>query len=362
MNEQRNKINFIGQSVFVGIDVHKKSWDVTAITAVGFKKSFRGPASATALLEFLKKHFPQGDYLAVYESGFSGFSTYYALSSLGIQCFIINAADLPGTQYERVMKTDRIDSGRLAEELRKSSGQIKGNIYVHTRENLDNRSLLRLRTTMRIQLNGYRSRVKHLLHCNGVEIPACFGGMDARWTSAFLAWLKGEEIKFLSPSRETLDWLLLEISHLRESVLELTRKIRQLSRSEKYSASCARLMTIPGVGLLTAMSILLEIEDPHRFKNEKQFASYLGLIPASHSSGEKVSNTEKTFRGNHHLGTMIIESAWIAIRHDAALACVFGKCCKRMPPTRAIVTVARKFSNRIRAVWIGIDDYIYDRC
>jgi transposase len=342
--------------------VHKKSWDVTAITSGGYKKSCHQPASATALLEFLKNHFPGGDYMAVYESGFSGFSTYYALSSLGIPCLIIHAADLPGTQYERVMKTDRRDSIRLAEEFRKNGEQIKGRVYIHTRENLDDRSLMRLRTTMRKELNGYRARVKHLLHSNGVEIPACLGGTDARWTNAFRSWLNSEEVKLLSVGRQTLDMLLSEEEHLRRRVLELTGNMRRLSQSERYSASCTRLMTIPGVGLLTAMSILLEIEDPHRFKNEKQFASYLGLVPTSHSSGEKVSNGEKTFRGNHYLGTMIIESAWIAIRRDAALACVYGEGCKRMPPARAIVTIARKLSNRIRAVLIGKENYLYDKC
>lgn len=58
----------------------------------------------------MKKHYPDGDYLAVYESGFSGFSTYYALKEVGIDCIVIHAADVPTTQYEEVMKSDRLDS------------------------------------------------------------------------------------------------------------------------------------------------------------------------------------------------------------------------------------------------------------
>jgi transposase len=332
------------------------------MTSGGYVKSCHQPASATALLEFLNRHFPQGDYLAVYESGFSGFSTYYALTGLGVRCLIINAADLSSTQYERVMKSDRVDSARLARELLKDGERIKGRVYVHSRENLDDRSLLRLRTTMRKQWNGYQSRIKHLLHCNGVEIPPRFGGSDARWTKAFRSWLGGEEVELLSPGRQTLDFLLSVEERLRAQVLELTGKIRRLSREPRYSAPCARLMTIPGVGLLTAMSILLEIEDPRRFGNEKRFASYLGLVPTSHSSGERVSNGEMTFRGNHWLGAMVMESAWVAIRRDSALASVYGKALKSMPPAKAIVKVARKISNRIRAVLMGKEDYIYAKC
>jgi transposase len=362
MTKQRNKISFSGQTVFVGIDVHRKSWDVTAMTYDGYKKSHIQPPSADALLEFLKKHFTDGNYLAVYESGFSGFATYYELTSVGIRCILVNAADVSSTQYERVMKTDRRDSGRLANELRKNGENIKGRVYVHSRENIDDRSLVRLRSILRTTLQGYRSRIKHHLYCNGVEVPARLGGYDARWTNAFLAWLKSDEVKLLSKKRQTLDWMIIEVNHLHGSVLEVTGKIRELSRSERYATDCAYLRSIPGIGLLTAMSILVEIEDPARFRNENQFASYLGLIPTSHNSGDKVTNGEKTFRANHWLGPLIIESSWIAIRLDSALASVYGKHRLRMNPAKAIVAVARKLSNRVRAVLIKKENYIYDKC
>ena len=72
---------------YIGIDVHKKNWDVAIAPAVGNVRRHTQKASAKALFDFLKKHYPDGDYLAVYESGFSGFSTYYALKELGILCF-----------------------------------------------------------------------------------------------------------------------------------------------------------------------------------------------------------------------------------------------------------------------------------
>ena len=61
----------------------------------------------------MKKHYPNGNYLAVYESGFSGFSTYYALQEFGIRCMVVHAADVPTTQYESVMKDDSVDSEKL---------------------------------------------------------------------------------------------------------------------------------------------------------------------------------------------------------------------------------------------------------
>ena len=92
---QRNKISFKGQKIFIGIDVHKRNWDVAITPAVGNVKRHTQKASAKELFDFLKKHYPDGDYLAGYESGFSGYSTYYALKEVGIECMVIHAADVP---------------------------------------------------------------------------------------------------------------------------------------------------------------------------------------------------------------------------------------------------------------------------
>ena len=86
---QRNKISFKGQKIFVGIDVHAKNWEVAIAPEVGIVKRHSQKPSAKELFDFLKKNYPDGDYLAVYESGFSGFSTYYALKDVGIECKVI---------------------------------------------------------------------------------------------------------------------------------------------------------------------------------------------------------------------------------------------------------------------------------
>ena len=202
---QRNKISFKGQKIFIGIDVHKKNWDVAIAPEVGNVKRHTQKASAKELFDFLKKHYPNGDYLAVYESGFSGFSTYYALKDVGIECKVIHAADVPTTQYEEVMKTDRVDSVKLVRSLK--AGLLKG-IYIREKENIDDRSVVRIRKTIQKQLSGYKARVKHMLHCNGVSFPERFEKPGSHWSKAFLKWLK-EDVTLLSSTRNSLDLLIL---------------------------------------------------------------------------------------------------------------------------------------------------------
>ena len=351
---QRNKISFKGQKIFIGIDVHKKNWDVAIAPEVGNVKRHPQKASAKELFDFLKKHYPDGDYLAVYESGFSGFSTYYALTEVGIDCIVIHAADVPTTQYEEVMKTDRVDSVKLVRSLK--AGLLTG-IYVREKENIDDRSVVRIRKTIQKQLAGYKSRVKHMLHCNGVLLPERFEKPGSHWSKAFLKWLK-EDVALLSSTRNSLDLLIRQVETIRITLLEATKMMRLLSQTERYKRKLDLLMTVPGIGVAVSMCILTEVYDVKRFHNEKEFAAYLGLIPTSHSSGDKVAHGEMTFRGNKQLGPMIIEAAWITICKDAGLGSLYLRYKERMKPQEAIVRIARKLSNIIFAILKNEKEYV----
>ena len=351
---QRNKISFKGQKIFIGIDVHKKNWDVAIALEIGIIKRHTQKPSAKELFDFLKKHYPDGDYLAVYESGFSGYSTYYALKEVGIECIVIHAADVPTTQYEEVMKTDRVDSVKLVRSLK--AGLLKG-IYIREKENIDDRSVVRLRKTIQKQLSGYKARVKHMLHCNGVSLPERFEKPGSHWSKAFIMWLK-EDVRLLSSTRNSLNLLIRQVETIRMTLLEATRMMRNLSQTERYKRKFDLLMTVPGIGVAVSMCILTEVYDVKRFHNENQFAAYLGLIPTSHSSGDKVAHGKMTFRGNKQLGPMIIEAAWITICKDAGLGSLYLRYKERMKPQEAIVRIARKLSNIIYAILKNEKKYV----
>ena len=351
---QKNTISFKGQKIFIGIDVHKKNWDVAVAPEVGVVNRHPQKASAQELFVFLKKHYPDGDYLAVYESGFTGFSTYYALKDVGINCIVIHAADVPTTQYEEVMKTDKIDSVKLARTLK--AGLLKG-VYVRERDNIDDRSVIRIRKTIQKDLSSYRVRIKHLLHNNGVSIPERFEKSGSHWSRTFMRWLK-EDVNLLSSSRNSLNLLISQVEAIRSTLLESTLLMRDLSQTERYKKNVDLLTTIPGIGVTIAMCILTEVYDVSRFRNEREFASYLGLIPTTRSSGNKIMHGEMTFRGNKQLSTMVIEAAWVAIGHDAGMGSLYQHYKERLKPQEAIVRIARKLSNVIFSVLKNRTEYV----
>ncbi len=351
---QRNEISFKGQKIFIGIDVHAKNWEVAISPEIGVSRVHSQKPSAKELLDFLKKYYPDGEYHAVYESGFSGFSTYYALAEAGIDCMVIHAADVPTTQYEEVMKTDRVDAAKLAKSLK--AGQLRGN-YIPEKQYIDDRSVVRIRCTIQKQLCGYKSRVKHMLHCHGVRMPDRFSNVRTHWSGAFIQWLK-KDVRLMSDTRASLDLLISQVETLRGTLLEATRRMRSMSQTERYKRRYDLLNTIPGIGPIISMCILTEICEVGRFRNENEFAAYLGLIPTSHSSGERAVHGEKTFRGNKLLGPMVVEAAWVAITRDVGLGTQYFKYKKRMEPQEAIVRIARKLSNIIFSVLKNEKEYV----
>ncbi len=90
----------------------------------------------------------------------------------------------------------------------------------------------------------------------------------------------------------------------------------ELSRLDKYRGRVRLLRTAPGVGLLTGMEVLVELQDVGRFRKSEEIASYMGLTPSEYSSGEYTRQGRITRSGNWRVRTALIESSWILITQD----------------------------------------------
>jgi transposase len=171
-----------------------------------------------------------------------------------------------------------------------------------------------------------------------------------------------EEVELLpGSSREPLLQHIASYLVSRERLLDITRKIRTLSMDKIYAQNMELLRSIPGIGFHTAISFLTEMGDISRFSNEKEFASFIGIVPTCHSSGEKENIGEMTFRGNKHVRQQLVECAWKAISKDLALGACYGKYCQRMDENDAIIRIARKLSNRILTVLKTKRKYVNER-
>ena len=346
MQPQSKELNFEGQNIFVGIDVHLKSWNVSIFTEYLHHKTFQQPAKVEVLSDYLKLNFLNGIYHSVYEAGFSGLWIHYKLKEFGIDNIVVNPVDVPTTGKEKMNKTDKVDSNKLGRSLR--SKELHG-IFTPTQETMENRSLIRVRGSIVKDMVRLKIKIKSMLHFYGIEYPNEFQNSSTHWSKRFMNWLK--EIQFKHDSgTSALNFLINQAEQHRALLLATTKKIKTLSQSVAYDKKMELIRSVPGIGLITGIQFLIEIEDIKRFENEDKFASLIGIVPNCHSSGEVERKGEMTPRGNNFLRTALIECAWKAASIDTALSKSYSDYCKRMEPNKAIIRIARKLSNRIYCV------------
>jgi transposase len=339
-----NKLDFTGQPIYIGLDVHKKSWSVSIHSTVCEHKTFSQPPDVDLLVSYLRRHFPGASYRSVYEAGFSGFWLHDQLIDRGVDCLVANPADVPTKEKERRTKRDRVDCRKLARGLR--AGEIKG-IYVPGRTKLEDRSLVRTRQSMVRKQTRCKNQIKGILFFYGIGLPQDWA--ERRWSGKFVKWL--ESIRMERASGEgALQIHLDELKQLRRMIATLDRQIRALAQSEEYKMQVELLITVPGISTLTAMILLTELQRLSRFASLDELACYVGLIPDTHGSGETEHTGGITQRRHGRLRACLVEASWAAVRKDPALLLAFEKACKRMRKSRAIVKIARKLLNRIRYV------------
>jgi transposase len=354
MQEQRNELNFKGANIYIGIDVHLKSWSVTILTEHNHHKTFSQPPDPEKLFGYLQTHFPGAAYHSAYEAGFSGLWAHHRLSALGIDNIVVNAADVPTTGKELLHKTDSIDSRKIARSLR--AKELQG-IHVLSMSTLEDRDLLRVRNTVVSDLRRLKQRVKMLLYFHGVHIPADFAN-DTLFSKRFICWLREEASAKEGINREAFLFLIDELEAKKKSLRIISRAVIRLGKNERYAGNMELIRSIPGIGLITGITFLVEIESIARFPNSDRFAGFIGVIPSCHSSGEKEGKGGMTPRGAKNLRAALIESSWIAARRDPVLSLAFNKYCRRMEPNKAIARIARKLANRIYFVLTQQTKYV----
>ncbi|MBI3815205.1 MAG: IS110 family transposase, partial [Nitrospinae bacterium] len=96
-----NRLDFSGQRIYIGMDIHKKGWSVSIFTEQFEHKTFTQPPKVEVLVNYLHRNFPGAAYNSVYEAGYCGFWIHDKLKEQGINCMVVNPADVPTKDKER---------------------------------------------------------------------------------------------------------------------------------------------------------------------------------------------------------------------------------------------------------------------
>ena len=347
----RTVTDFSGKTIYVGIDVHQKDYQVAKVLDGICLGNHRMCADSDQLIEHLQSRYAGAAFKCVYESCGWGFNLQRKLEQAGMECIVVHAADVSSSDKEKKRKTDQVDALKLARNL--EARQLKG-IHVPPEDIQKQRNLVRLRKRFVGDLNRSKNRLKSLLKYQGIDIPEKFGAKN-NWSHNFMNWVELEAKKD-ELLQDSLLLLLEEIKMLRQLLLKAERKLRELMKS-KHNDNARLLISTPGVGPTTAMLFLLEIGDIKRFGAFDQLNDFVGFCPDTDSSGDTEHDKGITFRRHKQLRSALIESAWRAIRIDPALLQTYQALTKRMEGTEAIVRIARKLLRRMRAVLLSGQPY-----
>ena len=178
-------IDYTGKTIHVGIDVHLKDWQVATVNETVVLGNHRMEGKVENVVSHLQKKFPGATFKCVYESSAWGFDLQRQLVARGMECIVVHAADVSGSDKERKRKTDKVDAVKLARYH--AAGLLRG-IYVPDEELQKQRNLVRYRSKLTRDLTRSRNRLKSLLKYQGIETPAQFG--KAHWSRNFMTWVE----------------------------------------------------------------------------------------------------------------------------------------------------------------------------
>jgi len=287
----------------VGLDVHKKSIAIAFTDSKTGEHSYLG-TSPNDLTRLLKKLKPFGDPSQVqicYEAGPTGYGLYRDLVARGYACSVVAPAKTPSISSDRV-KTDKRDALKLAQFL--ATGHLTS-IRVPTPREEALRDLVRVREDLKIKETNTKRQLQSLMLRRG----RIFTEGKSAWTKKHVAWLEKQQFEFADTN--TTKWTYIEeLRNYWAAIEELDQRIAESAKTIEQADLVADFLAFKGIAVLTATSIVVEIGDLKRFPTAAKFASFLGLTPSEHSSGETRSRGGITKAGNRRLRRLLIEAAW----------------------------------------------------
>jgi transposase len=312
---------------YFGMDVHKDYVVVAAVDASSGEIVEPVRVDMPKLKEWIDQHLTPDDEVAL-EVSSNAWHVYDLLAHQAGQVVVSNPAKTR-LIAQACIKTDKFDALALARLL--ASGFIC-DIWVPVSKVREQRALAAHRQGLRKQSTQVKNRIHALLRRHDLRCPT-----SSVFSPEGRAWIESLD---LSPI-EALErqQLLAQLELARTQLDEANTFIAQRAQ---YDPRVTRLMQITGIGFFTAFSVLAAIGDIHRFPSPKHLASYAGLVPSVHQSGQKHFTGHITKAGPPLLRWLMVEAAHIAIRWDPHWQAVYQSIAKRRGNGVAMVAVARK--------------------
>lgn len=317
---------------YMGIDHHKQYSQVTLMDKDG--KELRNDRVLNFRSEVEKFLQGAGDEVkAVIEAGRSSYVMVDLLEELGVDVKIANPKEVKAIAKAKI-KTDKRDSRILAHLLR---ADLIPEVYQRSGENRRRQRVLRQRAFFVAVMTRVKNKIRALLAQQKEEIQGEVSRVKNLFSRKGLETLKGLDLP--DTDKELLDGLLKMYPQLEERIKESDEMVETLYNR---MPEAQLVSTVPGFGKFFSVLVATEIADVGRFSKVEKLHSYAGVIPSTHSTGERHFHGKITKEGNVWLRWAAVEAVWPAIKSDFDLKVFYEKLARRKNTNAAKVATARR--------------------
>jgi transposase len=323
--------------VHIGIDVHSRESQICVLQESGEVLQQRVPTTVARLTAVLAPLAPAQVLLEA-----SGQSEWVAqvAERVGHQVIVADPNYEPMYPGRRRIKTDRRDAEALA--VASARGTYRA---VHRRSAAQHS----LQTLL-----GVRETLVHMRTQAINVVKAAVRGAGSRVASGaaetFVARVQAADVPLAVALVVTPLLALLETVNAQVAAVDA-----QLREEVRVSPAAQRLMTVPGVGPVTALAFVATIDVPTRFARTRAVACYLGLVPDERSSGARQRRGAITKRGPRRLRWLLVQAAWAVWRSERASVAGWQAWADRVAARRgrqvAVVALARRLAGVLWAMW-----------
>lgn len=326
---------------YVGLDVSQKETAVCVVDESG-KVNFQGKVKSDpgALAQALRKRAPHADRIG-FETGAMSSWLWHELKRVGLPVVCIDARHANAALSVRMNKSDENAARGLAELVR--IGWYR-EVAVKSEESQQVRSILVTRSRLVTMRRDIENQIRSMLKEYGLLFSRSIGAQFRRHA--------GELMNDNHPLRIVIQPLLRLHEHICTEQDKLDRKVRQLARADDTTR---RLMTVPGIGVVTALRFRHTIDDPSRFRSASMVGADLGLTPRRKQSGEMDVSGHVSRWGDRLLRAYLYEAASVLLhrtRKWCALKAWGMRLARRVGMKKAQVAVARKLAIILHCIWV----------
>lgn len=280
-------------NIYIGMDLHKKT--STFVVKEKFGRVLEKKKLNTDQKEITSFLSPYQGASLVVEPVSQWYVYADLIQKLGINVHLAHPMRVKAIAFAKV-KTDTIDAGVLCDLLR---SDLLPEAYFSPKEVRVWKETVRFRTSLVQMQTQTKNKIHSILFKNAIISPhqSLFGTNGRKWLS---------ELELVEPFSFHLKEYLKLLDDIGMRIEEAEKEV--ITKVSSHSQA-KLLCTIPGIGHISALTIIAEIGDIHRFASAKKLMGYAGLAPSTYSSGDKMRHGKITRQGSMWLRTVLIECA-----------------------------------------------------